>query len=236
MNKINFYKLKYSIDLKIVGNIYNTELNYQIEEFIDNKNNDKERFDLYRGGDSDHINSNIDMTVFKAHNNAIMTDLMSSSFFRQNGYFISNRFAELLKEFNIEESKLLDCTITNKQKKYSYKFLSIIATSKNINIENSTFRVIEDTAYNPVIKENNIKFNSLGDLADKTRETYFETNGEFKLEPIRVILNRSTDLFQSELDYTTLISERLKNKIEYEGLTGFDFERAKLKTEFYEDF
>ncbi|NQY30685.1 MAG: hypothetical protein HRT69_14600, partial [Flavobacteriaceae bacterium] len=235
MKKINFYKLNYSIDLNVVGKIYRKELNYQIQEFVDAENTDEERFNLYGGGDSSHISNELDMTKFKTHNNAIMTDLMSSSFFRKQGCFVSDRFVELLEKFNIEESKVLDCVITNKEKTYNYKILSVVATAENINLEKSIFRIIEDLVSNPEIKETGVKFNSLEGLADKTREVYFETDGEFKIEPITVILNKETDLFQSELDYKILISERLKNKIEESGLTGFDFERSEVKTEFYED-
>jgi len=121
MNKINYYKLGTSMDADEIGKVSDREFLTQIIEFIDTENIDKKRLDLYQGFTSEHISSEIDMKKFKTHKHAKMTDLMSSHFFGNNGHFISKRLVNVLSDFNVEESKLLDCVITNKNNRYDYQ-------------------------------------------------------------------------------------------------------------------
>jgi len=81
-----------------------------------------------------------------------------------------------------------------------------------------------------------IKFSSQKELSDKSREIFFEKNILPEIVPLKVTITKPIDLFKSKLDMNIWVSERLKNKIEESGLTGFDFERSEVKTEFYEDF
>lgn len=232
MEKVNYYHFSTSMDPNIVGDINRVEQNYQIEEFIDSENNNEERFDKYHYFDSDkHINNNLDITKFKTHDKAKMTDLMSTSFFPNKGYFASRYFVELLKGFHTEGIEILNCIISNNNKQYDYYLISTVGSEKYINIEKSTFGIFENEE---LIEE--VKFSNSEELSNKSREIFFEKNILPDIIPLKVILTGSVDLFKSNLDMSVIISERLKNEIESKSLTGFDFHKFEMKTEFYEDF
>ncbi|MEP0265150.1 DUF1629 domain-containing protein [Dokdonia sp.] len=235
MKKISYYHLNHSIEPKIVGNINDSEYNTQVDNFIDPENNDENRFDLYKGFNYyEHISKKLDLTKFKTHNKAKMTDCMSTRFFSTDGFFISDKLSKLLNRFDLENSQLLDCLITNKDQHHNYYLLSFLDAKDIFNYKKSIFGIV--SGLDKVDKSIELKFNDSEELKNKKKELYFETNGENTITPLKIILTKNVDLFKSSIDKSILISERLKNDIEKNKITGFDFKNRKTQTEFYEDF
>lgn len=235
MKKVNYYHFSPSIEPKIIGNINDSEYNTQVDNFVDPENNDENRFDLYKGFNYyEHISKELDLTKFKTHNKTKMTDSMSTRFFSTDGFFISNKLSKLLNGFNLENNQLLDCVITNNDQKHNYYLLSFLDAKDIFDYKKSTFGIVSDL--DKIDKDVELKFNNFEELKNKKKELYFETNGESRVAPLKITLTKKIDLFKSSLDKSILVSERLKNDIEKNKITGFDFKNRKTQTEFYEDF
>ena len=223
MKKVNYYKISYSVDKKITGT-----KDSQIINFIDPENNSVERTKNYSYIGLNHIDSSLDFTKFKADDKAKRTDILSSNFF-SSYYIISKKFKKIIEDFTFHNIIFLDSVVTFKNSKYDYFILSIIETIDIINFSKSTFIL---DRLSPALRFGGdiIEVTSNDDYSLKSSKIWDEKGFSYGLIPTKIILNYMSDLVKLPFGIT-LMSEKLKQKIEEEKLTGVVFEEIDI--EFY---
>ena len=179
-----------------------------------------------------YIPEGIDMHKFKADDNAKITDLMSSLFFASQGFFVSNQLNEILNSFILSNVKVYDTSIFFKESVLKYQFLDFIRTSDIVDFSNTKF--IGDHS-SPLMRIGGEKISVLSfeDYKEKGRLLRNEKGVAFELIPVRVVLNYSSDMLQFPFSGLKYVSEKFKQKIEEEKLTGVVFEDTDI--EFYLD-
>src|SRR4051812_36210901 len=103
MKKYKFYCLSYSVGREKTG-----VNGLQINGFIDSKNDSVKRTNKYQAFYRDFLGDDFDLKKFSADTKAIPTDVLSSSYLDQNGFFVSTAFVELLSSFKICSYKYRD--------------------------------------------------------------------------------------------------------------------------------
>ncbi len=225
MEKVNYYKMNYSVDKKITGT-----REAQIINFIDPENNSPERTKNYSYIGLNHIDSSMDFTKFKADEKAKVTDILSSNFF-SSYYMISGKFKKIIEDFTFHHIIFLDSIVTFRNERYPYFILSVIETIDIVNFPKSTF--IADRL-SPALRSGGdiVAVTSNNDYVLKSSQVWNEKGFGYSLIPTKIVLNYRSDLVKFPFGMT-LISEKLKQKIEEEKLTGIVFEETDI--EFYID-
>lgn len=229
MKKIKFYKISYSINPKIVGQL-SSYPNTQINGFIDPGNNSTERTDKYQYNGLTYIPEGVDMHKFETDRNARITDIMSSLFFASQGFFISSKLNEILNSFILSNVKVYETTVFHKKSILNYYFLDFIRTYDIVNFKDSIF--VGDHSV-PTMRSGGeeISVLSFEDYKEKGRLLRKEKGFAFELIPVKLSLNYSSDMLQFPFSGLKYVSEQLKQKIEEEKLTGIEFEETEI--EFY---
>lgn len=222
MRKLNYYEISYSVDKKVTGS-----KDSQIINFIDPENNNPERMSTYSYVGLDHINPNLDFSKFKADGKAIMTDVLSSNFF-SSYLIISERFKNFLEEFDLSNIRFLEITVTKNNEKYTYYIVSCIEDVEIVNFSQSTF--IGDNS-SPALRKGGdvIKTDSYDDYSKKATDIWYEKGFGFVLVPIKVALNYNSDMVKFPLGTGLLTSEKVKEKIEKEKLTGVVIQKSDIE-------
>lgn len=229
MKKVNYYKISYSIDQKIIGQLPE-HLDSQINGFIDPENNNVERTDKYQYKGLTYIPEGIDMHKFKADDNAKITDFMSSLFFASQGFFVSNKFNELLKLFITCNIRTYEATVSFHENLLNYHFLDFIRTLDIIDFNSSKF--VADHSVSVMRKGGEkISILSFEEYKEKGRLLRKEKGFAFELIPVALTLNYHSDMLQFPFSGLKYVSENLRQKIEKEKLTGMVFEETDI--EFY---
>ncbi|MGH1383503.1 hypothetical protein [Kordia sp.] len=229
MEKLKYYRLNNSTDENEIGFIYAQDVIYQINDFIDAENNTEKRFEAY----SDFfgsINEELDLTKFKALDQANMTDLMYSRFFWHECFY-SQKFTELYKNFIVENSKLIPCKVHHKKNIHDYFLMHIEETNVMVDFEKSEFAIFDDLKESfKHVYEEKVTEDSFWDIS---RKIIADSENKLAIKPWKIVLNKPSDLFNLELNGRFYISNRFKEAIEKEKLTGFEFSEEPLKVEFY---
>ncbi len=228
MEKLKYYKLDNSKDENEIGFIHAQTI-YQINGFIDHENNTQKRFSAY-GDIFGYIDEELDLTKFEAMNQANMTDLMYARFFWHKCFY-SQKFAKLYENFSIENSKLIPCKIHHKSSVHDYYLMNLEEVKSIVNFEKSEFAIFDD--FKGTFKhvfEGKVTEDSFWDIL---RQIATDSKDELIIRPWKIILNKPSDLFNFELNGEVYISNRFKEAIENEKLTGFSFSEEPLKLEFY---
>ena len=215
MKKINLYSLSYSVDEDETGVDGN-----QINDFIDPKNDSVKRTDKYQGFYDDFLGDDFDLEKFSADEKAKPTDLLSSTYLNQNGFFVSTAFVELLKSFRICCYKYRDSYIKNLSEKNDYHFLNLIMCPK-IDFEKSSF-VIENDITEEQLEP--VKLTSLQDYRAKINKLHSDKSFDFTITPQKLVLQDVCDLFMYEISGEYLVSEGLKKALEKSELSGYVIE------------
>jgi len=227
MKKIKFYKISYSIDPQITGQLPRHS-DSQINGFIDPENNSVERTDQYQYKGLTYIPEGIDMHKFKADHNAKITDLMSSLFFASQGFFVSNKFNEILKSLITSNIRAYGATVFFHESPLDYYFLDFTRTSDIVDFNRSTF-VADHSA--PAMRSGGEKVSVLSfeDYKEKGRLLRKEQGFAFELIPVTLALNYPSDMLQFPFSGLKYVSEKLRQKIEEEKLTGIVFEETDIE-------
>jgi len=229
MKKIKYYTIDYSINPKVIGKLSSPE-DHQINDFIDPENNSVERLDLYQEIGIEHVNESLSMDKFKVQNNANLTGLLSSIYFPQ-GLFVSQKFIDLMLNYQVLNHKIIPCSLTHKNKKQLYYIISFITTKNIINFNKSKFVITDETKLKPK-KIEEIQLISEEDLDDKINVLYLKhMNFDYKIRPTKLVLKHKVDFLKLDIDETLYVSQNLKNKLEEEQLTGIEFKETDI--EFY---
>ena len=161
----------------------------------------------------------------KLNRRAKMTDVMDGGCICACGLVISERMKQLFDQFNIiPEHKYYPIEVSAKSGVFSYYYLQLLNdkfVNKNIDIPNTTFywsNLSLTKTYGTV------KIGSIEDM-DKLRKTCPETNRFIQAKQVVASRNFDGNLDVFGLNSITpiggiIISERLKNAIEANGLTG----------------
>ncbi len=194
------------------------------KEYIDNKLFFPNNNNNYTA-DQKIPNDNIKFYDFYLDKDAISPDdFMRSIEINQSfGFFVSSRCKELLSSFLLPSHKYYPLKVIHDETSYDFYFLLIAKNNVKINYKNSTFVERFDTSnevpifnYNDllVLKEKSESAPALYKTADiKEKEIVFD-----KAPDIYPVVTRSNSFFY--------FSESLKNVLEKEKITGFEFYKA----------
>ncbi len=149
-----------------------------------------------------------DLSYFPLKPGTKLTDIMSA--FAppiSKGIFTGKRFYNLVKQHKMTNGKWYPASFIFEKRKIieNYQFLHLIdKPSHIINFQKSVFADFSEN-------EKEVKLNpeDYDDLPDM-------------VEPKIIVLNQTIDIFRSPYDVKILISEKLKEKMEQEKLTGFE--------------
>ncbi|WP_071149536.1 hypothetical protein [Bacteroides ndongoniae] len=222
---MKYYIIKESINENIVGKDFP-----QVHKFIKGYNPDapKALFSLYKYVESfpDYM-PELDGMMLAGY--AKLTDFVSSSFSSQL-FIISENGRKTLDQYNLCPHRFYPLGLYKRKVKHDYFLLKTILADyiDYVDFEKSSF--IE---YNIASKE---KF---GEVSVNSKEELFRKRDEVEKQGgvcqtiwgNRIVMN---SLFDKELDFFSIswidsndyVSERLKNAIEDNGLTGWEFTPA----------
>lgn len=221
IKKVKYYKIIINTDPNVTGIKSGKE---QIIDFIDDENTSQNRLTKYGENHFDLLDASFDMHKFRAHIQALPTDILSTIFLSYDGFFISEKLKNTFKEYKIGNFHYLDTTIQGFD---NYTYLNL-AKNKIINFEQSSF-VIKNTISNNHIE--NITINSHEEYLDKNKAFLMSGKFQYKVIPTSIFLNETCDLFNATMALGMLVSERLKKNMVESHITGVKFE--DLDIEFY---
>lgn len=230
MKKVNYYTINYSVNPKVIGKLSSSE-DCQINGFTDSENNSVERTDQYQYIGFDFIDTkNLDMHKFKVEDNAILTDLMNSRYFNGQGFFISERFKHILDDYHSVNIQLLNATVFYNTKPHNLFFIDFIGTSNVIHFSKSKF-IAAKRAVSLRFSEDNIAINSYDDYMEKGKQLRKDKGFSYAVIPKILVLKNEVDLIQLSFTKEKYVSQKLKNKLEEQQLTGIEFKETDM--EFY---
>lgn len=219
MKKIVFYELSDSVDKAVIGNV-----NYQIEDFIDSRNNSRTRTSKYQEFYYDYLPDDLDLMKFRGTKKAKPTDVLNSLWLKTSGLFISAEFMRLLEQFTVENYKYRDVYIKYLSEQKKYYYLDLIGCPA-INFKESSFVVQNDITEETI---RTIELTSLQDFRNNINKLHDEHGYNVTINPKKLILNKVPDLFKEELTGRILISGTLKNAMKKAGLTGYTTELCNM--------
>ena len=137
------------------------------------------------------------------------------------GWFISKKLKKLLEKFKISEPHFyyLSKLLYKGEKKDYYIFQF---TGKNIYKELTKYINFSKSEFlNPATRRI-VFFDEINDYIEKSEKLYFEKNTDFIKK--KIVLNKKLDFFPMQSFFQdNLVSENLKQAIEENGITGFEF-------------
>ena len=137
------------------------------------------------------------------------------------GWFISKKLKKLLENFKISEPHFyyLSKLLYKGEKKDYYVFQF---TGKNIYKELTKYINFSKSEFlNPATRRI-VFFDEINDYIEKSEKLYFEKNTDFIKK--KIVLNKKLDFFPMQSFFQdNLVSENLKQAIEENGITGFEF-------------
>ncbi|MBU6343593.1 MAG: hypothetical protein KGS48_19000 [Bacteroidetes bacterium] len=224
---MQFYSIHASSDLKIIGKHY-PQLDRMFAGY--NALQPWAAFGLLPNGTGSPYTNADD---FKLKYHAKVTDWISGAAIGFPEMLISKRFFELLCNFNCPEWVIVDATVNHKDKILPYKYIRLSHRYATfINLRKSKFKIV-DSAEEPNSVEQIIK--SPHEI-EEIRQRLHAENMKFSaqntmnkcsyLRFAEVYLDEQSinkDFFSVPLITKFLISERLKEAIEAEGINGVQF-------------
>ncbi|WP_195652690.1 imm11 family protein [Bacteroides cellulosilyticus] len=221
---MKYFIVEDSLDEKVVGKDFP-----QAYKFIKGYNPDAPNmlFSIYKYRKSfpDYIP---DLDGIMLSGSAKLTNIVSNGF-SPFFFIIDERVKQLLEQYKLCPHRFYPLGLYKRKVKYNYFLLYIV----------SNYIDYVDCAKTSFIEYNIASGKKFGDVFIKSKDELFQKRDEIKKEKgytqtiwgNRIVMN---DQFDSELDFFTItridgrqyISERLKNAIEANGLTGWVFTPA----------
>ena len=207
---MNYYLINNDVESKAVGRKYpqleckNLVYAHAIPDFGPSKIKYNLSFDLVKG--------------------AKLTDVLSTTAISASGFIISERFRKILEDYKLEQYELIPVEIINHEQTYNYYFLHFYGLDmvNCLDYQQSIFRIIK------------WGFNDLGTKKFDSYESYQNYMKEFNKEysliahlDCVVLKEEFYDLDVFSFPYfgnEVFISERLKQCLEDNHITGFSFE------------
>ena len=169
---------------------------------------------------------------FLVEENSIrLDDFMKSADISTNfGFFVSPRLKDIISEYNLSNHRYYPVNLKFENKLHSYYFLLISAENNGVNYCKSTFierynktNIVPVEKYEDLIEEN---------IAKESGKHYWTVN--FEIKEKEIVFDKAPDIYQSLTSTSAFFyfSERLKERLEKEGITGM-WLHPYDKTEFY---
>ena len=213
-----YYILDKSIDPKVVGSDFP-----QVYKYVKEYKPDAPRalYALYKFRTSfpDYIP---ELGGFKLSGYAKLTDFLSTPFMAT---LVSPKAKEVLQRYHLCPHRWYPCTIHSRKKIYDYFWLHIISDNSDfVDYKKSTF-----VEYDLHEKRGCIYVESKEEMLKKRKEIEEQNKGtNWTIWGDRIVMNskfdKSLDLFKiTRIDGSTYVSERLKDDILNNELTGYEF-------------
>jgi hypothetical protein len=222
---MNYFIISESINPDVIGDDYP-----QTYKFIKGYNPESENgiFSIYdyRTSFPDYIP---DLDGIKLSGSAKLTDFVSHGF-KSCSFIVSEKAKSILEKYKLCMHRFYPLGLYKRNKKYDYFLFWIISDySDFVDYEKSTFmeyNISSDKKFGAVSVRSKEELLQKKEIVKEKTDDLLQT-----IWGDNIVMNRS---FGSELDFfeitiidgSTYISERLKNDIEYNGLTGWDFNPA----------
>jgi len=149
---------------------------------------------------------------------------------------VSKRFKEILESFEIGDHQFYSASVLFKEKKHPYFVLQIFRNyyKKFIDFERTIFNNMN---FSRKLKNQELKTNSFSSIEDAKAFAKENWGSIINWNYERIVMKpefRNVDLI-TFYKFGDLVSERLKNAIEKEGLTGIQFEELPIPIEFSDE-
>ncbi|MBO0591282.1 hypothetical protein I2486_07655 [Cellulophaga sp. E16_2] len=153
--------------------------------------------------------------------NAIATDILDRATL-DFGLVVNERVKNILENYILPPHRFYPINVFGQSKYDYYWFHYITPFNSIINIENCEIEVFDK--YDFIIIEI-LRFNNLSELQSFSKEMIFDPNNDIRYKSIQL---KSTfpkyDLFEiTGAQYFTLISAKLKERLDIENITGLEF-------------
>jgi hypothetical protein len=164
------------------------------------------------------------LAYFKITENAKITDVLSNIFFSMNvGFLASERCMNIIKKFNMTNHQFHFSKISGIPDDHKYYFFYLIEESQQINYNKSeccNTDFIGTKLSDPINISSYKEFTSTNIEIQKTRPGILSFTD--------VCLKNKLDILRLPGDSEIHISERLKNNLEDNNITGVFYKKAKV--------
>ena len=167
----------------------------------------------------------IDLSGFVFDSRAKVTDVLSCwMLFSSEGLFVNEKVKKLLNGFALKNCQYLEAIIHKGAELYNYQFLFVMHALNLVDFKASTIEAkhIADFRMEPI----SVEIKSSEDFLLQYKEYYKK---ERKLAFKRVVLNDEVDLMRLPFNAHIYVSDRLRNEIECQQITGLRFEAPQLE-------
>ena len=234
----NFFRVKFALAAKDVGKVFQQIQEY---EYVESSDYNNPYYFKNVEFDNGKINHDVDFPYFVLHNNAKLSDFVSTTGFSPHYCIISCKFLNLLKNFKIDDYQTFEIKIKTKNGFHDYFLFYMYAPEREaefINWEETTFRI------KPYMREYEtdqiIKFESRQDYTKLRMELFNEKPKQVQeIELTKLKLKEESidkDMFRfGGVSLAFFVSEALKEEIEKQGITGIRFKEADgLREPYYQ--
>lgn len=201
---MDYFVLKTSSELAAVGAVP------QLHDFKSERPYDRNYSRLYK----DFLSEALCMDDFKMQEEAKKTDLMSSAYLSLNGFFLSKRLEQVLRNYLVPHSKFYQGTYYHLGEPHPLAFLQLLDYDQ-LDFPESSFQL-------KGAEEKEVRAESL----DALREWQSKLNRaprRPRILPLRLKLNGCPDLLKVPLTGDFVVSQRLRETVANKELTGFRF-------------
>ena len=166
-----------------------------------------------------------DFTKFVLAEEAVLTDVVSFKYLSMAaGFLCSDKCRDVLTRFEVGDSRFYESKILDYSSEHKYQFCHVIESSDYIDFSDSLFG------------KTTLLGRSKGDpLKVYSKEEYHNTNFHIqqnepgmKLAQLEIALLREIDLIRLPGSPLLFVSEKLKEELEREGVSGIKFTPSKV--------
>ena|SRR3989344_8685466 len=224
MQKVSFYYIENSTELKVVGN-YPQIIDYEERKKINSNSISNDEFAKYKGRNCD-FTPNLDTYIL--HSKAKLTDYVSCALCPGGDMLISKKFSSLINKHKFAGIQVFNSSV----KQLSEAPITFDLIHFNYCLEDKINFFLTEYNYNiyPELKNGSIKdypeylnFRKIIDKRGMLRATKLVLNSDF---------DTTLDFFVlSWLDQRIYISEKLKNSLAESKITGVEIKQNYLFVE-----
>lgn len=219
---MKYYSIGQSNEIEVIGHYPQTERTSQSGFHVDAFNSERN----VKPNEFPEFEPNYGIDI---HPNAIETDLLDKTVCLEFGMVVNEKLKLVLEEYNLPPHRFYSIETFNSSNQYFW-FHYITDFDKYIDFENTIierFNIFDLE----VIEE--LKFENFADLTSQKKRSVLEIGKPLRYNTISLIKGfPDYDLFEvNGAQNFTLISQRLKDRLESEKITGFEYlEFNKIKT------
>lgn len=156
--------------------------------------------------------------IFELEDNAILTDVISTSNISAKGLLVNNKFKEILSQLNIAIHRFYEAIVISKEVEYQYYWLHFVKDDwEGVDLKKSSLYRCKSGLF----KLKNIvpiSYKTAISNLPKSQQIFFESI--ILLSPFK---EKQGDLFFLPMPYQIFASKNLLKVCEQQGITGIDF-------------